>query len=66
MTDSQRMRLESFCVEYGASEDACLRGPYSGGPAGDGTLHVSDGLQDVEGNEAHLVEAVATLPPALG
>lgn len=40
--------------------------PYTGGSADDGAVYVSHGFQDVEGNESNLVEAVPTLPPALG
>ncbi len=44
----------------------CVFVPYTGGFAGDGAVYVSHGLQDVEGNKSDLVEAVTTLPPALG
>lgn len=32
----------------------------------DGAVYVGHGLQDVEGDKTNLVEAVTTLPPALG
>lgn len=39
---------------------------YARGFAGDGAVYVSHGFQDVEGNKSDLVEAITTLPPALG
>lgn len=39
---------------------------YAGRFVGDGTVYVSNGFQDVEGNKADLVKPITTLPPALG
>lgn len=46
----------------------CVCLPYTGGSADDwtGTLHVLHWSQDVWGNKSNLLEAIATLPPALG
>lgn len=44
----------------------CVFVSYTGGSAGDRAVYVSHGFQDVEGNKSNLVEAITTLPPALG
>lgn len=45
---------------------ACGVVSYAGGSAGDRAVYVVHGFQDVEGNKSDLVEAITTLPPALG
>lgn len=39
---------------------------YTGGLVAGGAFYVSHGFQDVEGHKSDLVEAITTLPPALG